>query len=88
MTDPRYAQRLTGLILAANDLRKAARDAGKKLSVVVFLRDDIYELLHFEDKNKITENGVVRVEWDEAGGELTLRSLMERRFGELADAGR
>ena len=84
ITDPRYAQRLTGLILAANDLRKAARDVGKNLSVVVFLRDDIYELLQFEDKNKITENGVVRVEWDEAASDLTLKSLMERRFGELA----
>jgi hypothetical protein len=83
ITDPRYAQRLIGLILAATDIFKAGRDSGRSLSVVVFLRDDIYELLQFEDKNKITENYLVRVEWNQAGSELTLKSLMERRFGEL-----
>lgn len=83
-TDPLYAQRLIGLILAANDIWKVAREVGKRLSVIVFLRDDIYELLQFEDKNKITENSMVRVEWDKAGGSLTLKSLMERRFGEVA----
>ena len=81
--DPRYAQRLIGLIVAASDIRKAALDAGKRLSVVIFLRDDIYELLHFEDKNKITENNMVRVEWNQPGSDLTLKSLMERRFGEV-----
>ncbi|HEY8776720.1 MAG TPA: hypothetical protein VIM33_09625 [Gaiellaceae bacterium] len=84
ITDPRYAQRLIGLILAASDIRKAAVDNGKRLSVVVFLRDDIYELLQFEDKNKITENNMVRVEWDKPGSDLTLKNLMERRFGEVA----
>jgi hypothetical protein len=83
-TDPLYAQRLIGLILAASDMRKAAVESGKRLSVVVFLRDDIYELLQFEDKNKITENNMARVEWDKPGDELTLKSLMERRFGEVA----
>lgn len=82
-TDPRYAQRLIGLILAANDIWKAAREKGKRLSVIVFLRDDIYELLQFEDKNKITENNMVRVEWNRTG-ELTLGGLMERRFGQVA----
>jgi hypothetical protein len=84
VTEQQYAQRLIGLILAASDLRKAALDGGKRLSVVIFLRDDIYELLHFEDKNKVTENNLVRVAWDQPGGSLTLRNLMERRFGEVA----
>jgi hypothetical protein len=82
--DARYAQRLIGLILAASDIWKAARDQGKRLSVVVFLRDDIYQLLQFEDKNKITENNMVRVEWNQGGPELTLRGLMERRFGQVS----
>ncbi len=82
--DPRYAHRLIGLILAASDLWKAARDAGKRFSVVVFLRDDIYELLHFEDKNKITENNMVKVEWNQGGDDLTLKGLMERRFGQVS----
>ncbi len=37
------------------------------MSVIVFLRDDIYQMLQFEDKNKITENNVSIVEWDRPG---------------------
>jgi GTPase SAR1 family protein len=83
MTDQSYSQRLIGLILAAREIGRLARDAGKRLSVVVFLRDDIYDSLHFEDKNKITENNVSRIEWKISGTGLTLKSLMERRFGEV-----
>ncbi|WP_420856231.1 P-loop ATPase, Sll1717 family [Streptomyces abyssalis] len=75
-----YAQRLIGLILAARDLFVAARDMGKKLNVVVFLRDDIYQDLQFEDKNKITRNFMERVQWDKYGSGLTLKGLMESRF--------
>ncbi len=86
VTDAKYAQRLIGLILAARDLYVAARDAGKRLNVVVFLRDDIYQDLQFEDKNKITENYAAEVRWSESTGPLTLRQLMESRFTQaLAD---
>jgi hypothetical protein len=80
--DPRYAQRLIGLLIAARELSRAGQEVGSRMSVVVFLRDDIYQLLQFEDKNKITENNVSTVEWDRPGDSLTLRALMERRFGE------
>ncbi len=79
-TDPAYAQRLTGLIIAARDLFVASRHQGKQLNPVVFLRDDIYEQLQFEDKNKVTENFTTNVVWAQDGGELTLRRLMESRF--------
>lgn len=82
-TDPAYSQRLTGLLIAARDLFVAARDAGKMLTPAVFLRDDIYQDLQFEDKNKITENFSTRIAWVESGSELTLKRLMERRFSEL-----
>jgi hypothetical protein len=85
--DPRYTQRLVGLLLAARDLNRSAKDASKKMSIVVFLRADIYQLLQFEDKNKITENNVSTVEWNRPGDALTLKSLMERRFGEVFDGG-
>jgi hypothetical protein len=78
---PEYSQRLTGLILAARDLFVSAKAAGKQLNIVVFLRDDIYQDLKFEDKNKITENYTTRVQWGESGQGLTLRELMESRFG-------
>lgn len=84
--DPKYSQRLTGLIIAARDIFVRARSQGKRLNPVVLLRDDIYQDLQFEDKNKITENHATRVLWSEGGAGLTLRSLMESRFSEtLAD---
>ena len=77
---PEYASRLVGLLLASRDINLAAREAGTKLFVVVFLRDDIYDQLHFEDKNKMTENFVSLIEWDTARTKSTLKALMERRF--------
>ncbi len=89
LQDPRYAQRLTGLIIAARDLFVKARSMGRRLNPVVLLRDDIYQDLQFEDKNKITENYATRVLWrSESGAGLTLKSLMESRFSEaLANGG-
>lgn len=83
VTDPRYAQRLVGLVLAARDLFLAGREARVNLNVVVFLRDDIYQDLQFEDKNKVTENHSALVKWTESTGALTLKALMERRFSEV-----
>jgi hypothetical protein len=77
---PEYANRLIGLLLATRDVNLAAREAGIKLFAVVFLRDDIYDCLHFEDKNKMTENFVSLIEWDTPRTQKTLSALMERRF--------
>lgn len=81
--DPKYAQRVTGLILAARDLSLSARESGKRLSVVVFLRDDIYQLLHFEDKNKLSDRRLSHIRWDVMGPDLTLRKVMETRFSRV-----
>lgn len=79
-TSPEYANRLIGLLLASRDINLAAREAGVRLFVIVFLRDDIYDCLHFEDKNKMTENFVSLIEWDTPRTKKTLQALMERRF--------
>ncbi len=78
-----YKSRLIGLLIAARDINVKARDAGKKLSVLVFLRDDIYQILNFEDKNKLTENYTSRIEWDTPRTSRTLQQLMEKRFAEV-----
>ncbi len=83
--DPLYSQRLIGLLLAARELSQSAQDSGKRLSIVVFLRDDIYQSLQFEDKNKITENHLSRIEWNTYGPGLTLKRLMESRFGQTLE---
>lgn len=87
VNDASYDQRLIGLLVAARDLAVASREAGKTFNPVIFLRDDIYQNLQFEDKNKITENFATRIEWKEASDGLTLRQLMERRFGEVLTDG-
>jgi hypothetical protein len=78
---PEYSNRLIGLLLAARDINLAARNEKRKASVVIFLRHDIYDELHFEDKNKITENFSSTIEWDAPPRtDKTLRVLMEKRF--------
>jgi hypothetical protein len=72
-----------GLLLASRDINLLAKARGLKAFVVVFLRDDIYEGLHFEDKNKMTENYASFIEWDTARAKQSLKSLMERRFSIL-----
>lgn len=82
--DKAYSHRLIGLLIAARDLFVKASEASKSFNPVVFLRDDIFEELHFEDKNKITDNYATWVTWDEdKDGGLTLRKMMERRFAEV-----
>jgi hypothetical protein len=89
--NPEYFNRLIGLLLACRDLNIKAREHEKKLLVSIFLRDDIYDNLHFEDKNKITENYLSRIEWDTKKTKKTLKDLMQKRFykllaNEVADA--
>ncbi|NTU70154.1 hypothetical protein HGB13_05080, partial [bacterium] len=76
-----YSSRLIGLLLASRDINNIAKEFGVKFFVVICLRDDIYECLHFEDKNKLTENCVSMIEWDSPGTRKTLKALMEKRFG-------
>lgn len=79
--DDRYKGMLIGLILAARAVNQAAQESRRRFSVIVFLRGDIYQLLRFEDKNKITKNSLSSIEWDNAKTKWTLQQLMERRFG-------
>jgi len=81
--DGDYSSRLIGLILACRDINQQAKGRGKQLMVSVFLRNDIYDMLHFEDKNKITENFLSRIEWDTPRTQKTLKGLMEKRFTKL-----
>lgn len=75
-----YSNRLIGLLLACRDLNIQARDMSKKLFISIFLRNDIYDNLHFEDKNKITENYLSLIEWDTPRTQKTLKGLMEKRM--------
>jgi hypothetical protein len=77
-----YNNRLIGLLLACRDINNTAKQNGKSLGVIVFLRDDIYNKLKFEDKNKLTVGYSTTIEWD-SGGSLTLKDLIESRLTEV-----
>lgn len=81
-TNPEYSNRLIGLLLAAKDINRIAKENGKKLSIIIFLRDDIYNSLKFEDKNKLTTSSAAIIEWDKPGSS-TLKELVEKRLTEL-----
>ena len=76
-------QQIIGLLLAAWDIYTRFHDSGVNVVPAVFLRDDIYADMHFEDKNKLTENQVVHVRWDQHDSEFSLRRLMESRFSRV-----
>lgn len=54
---------LTGLILAARDIRRATRDLPVPVNPVVYLRSDLWDDLVFSDKNKITQTATLSLEW-------------------------
>lgn len=82
-----YFNQIIGLLRAARIFNLAATEANKQISIRVFLRDDIYDILRFEDKRKFTANCVTRIEWDTERTDNTLQSLMEKRFSVLLSDG-
>ena len=84
--EPDYSLRLVGLLLAAKELNSFAKTNGKKMTIGIFLRDDIYDFIKFEDKNKITQNNVSVVFWDHGQRHKTLKGLMEKRFNYVLGA--
>jgi hypothetical protein len=82
-TDENYKLRLIGLIHAARDINNFANENSKRLNVIVFLREDIFQSLMFEDKNKITESWTARIEWDTERSAHTLKEIMAKRISNM-----
>lgn len=82
-----YFNQIIGLLRAARIFNLAAAEANKQISICIFLRDDIYDILRFEDKRKFTTNCVTRIEWDTDRTDNTLQSLMNKRFSTLLSDG-
>lgn len=85
--DPRsddYLDRVTGLLLA---VRRMARDFGAMNAPfypIAFLRSDIYDALHFGDKNKLTEANITELSWNDELEYLgsSLKQLLDHRLRE------
>jgi hypothetical protein len=79
--DDDYKQRLIGLLLAARSVYTWGRDNSVVVAPVVFLRSDIYDALTFADQNKMTEDNVQLLMWDDGTtGENSLKALVDQRI--------
>ncbi|HEV7437160.1 MAG TPA: hypothetical protein VGO22_20195 [Pseudorhizobium sp.] len=73
---------LTGLILAAREVRRFGRDQDISLTPVVYLRTDLWDETNFSDKNKISQSLALNLNWtsDELLGLINER--LKVRLGE------
>lgn len=78
-----YSRRMSSLLIAARDFNNYFMREGKKVTAVIFLRDDIFNNIQFEDKNKIYMNSTSVVAWDSNNGHNKLKNMMEKRFYKL-----
>lgn len=77
--DLNYKDRLIGLLLATYNFYNKFP---KTVKIFIFLRNDIFNLLEFQDKNKIKDNMVEFLDWDSESLEsiLSLKSLISNRI--------
>lgn len=82
--DEDYKTRIIGLLLANFYCHNNFSNHKKSLYSFVFLRSDIYEILEFQDKNKITDNIVEFLNWDSENehSNLSLKRLISKRIKE------
>jgi hypothetical protein len=75
---------LTGLVLAARDLRQVFKNSNTKLSPIIYLRTDLWDDLSFSDKNKITQTKTLTLEWDSANLLALVNARLNVRLGKGA----
>jgi hypothetical protein len=82
-----YIDRVVGLLLAVRRLSRDCGDARLPFHAIAFLRSDIFESLHFGDKNKLTDRNVSFLAWNEAidYDGCSLKQLMDHRIREAMD---
>lgn len=77
--DENYKNRLMGLLLAAYSFFSKFN---KKVKIYLFLRSDIFNLLEFQDKNKIKDNMIEFLDWDSDSidSKLSLKQIASNRI--------
>lgn len=82
--DESRKEMLTGLVLAARDLRQSSKNGTTKLSPIIYLRTDLWDDLSFSDKNKITQTKTLTLEWDSASLLALVNARLNVRLGKGA----
>jgi hypothetical protein len=72
-----------GLVLASRDIRVLCRDSAVAIRPLVYLRSDLWDVLKFSDKNKITQTHSIQIEWDEE----RLKELVNARLSAKLEDG-
>ena len=67
---------LTGLILAAREVRREAERAEVTINPVIYLRNDLWDELQFSDKNKVSQSLALHLEWSSE----SLKDLVNERL--------
>jgi len=61
-----YVESITGLLIAVGQFQEWARSELEGVArAMLLLRDDIYDSLHFQDKNKISDSLVEELRWSQ-----------------------
>jgi hypothetical protein len=72
---------LIGLLLASQEFTAWNASVDRKAAVVVLIREDIFDTLHFQEKNKLFNQLVERIHWREDGnGPNSLKTVVDTRI--------
>lgn len=85
-----YLDRVIGLLLAIRRLSRDFKTADLPFGAIGFLRSDIFDNLHFGDKNKLIDANAITIEWnDKLEHEGTsLKELIDHRISEELRTGK
>lgn len=80
--DSKYLTRIIGLLIAAYNINTYFQENNINAGVYVFLRSDIYEVVDFQDKNKVTDNHTEYLNWNhqDESANLSLKKLVAKRI--------
>jgi hypothetical protein len=83
-TAKEYPDRVIGLLIAVRVLAREFRAIELPFRPVAFLRSDIFDTLHFGDKNKLADNNVVHLRWNDSlvYQDSSLKELIDHRIKE------
>lgn len=79
-----YTERVIGLLLAVRTIAKEFKSQGYPFKPIAFLRSDIFDSLHFGDKNKLTEANATFLHWNDdlELHDSSLKELIDHRIQE------
>jgi len=71
---------LIGLILAIRGLRREFREMSAPIRPILYLRTDIWEVLNFSDKNKITQGQAEYIDWNSETLKRMINVRLRQKF--------